>query len=264
MYTSPTISIVKWYRKPWGIILLLLLFFPIGLYLLWTYPEWSKKSKWIITGVTVVYVITMNQLFPSPRQPIQSNPSSSTVSEQVSEPQAEVNTDSETTNNEQSEEIQPEPTIALTFQESELTDTLVRDELGKVTGLSVMAVSELTSIRILDNGGTEDIEDDKIVELTYKPESVWDEKDIVQMTAMTMASVAEKLFQHPKIGFVRVVSQGDFTDQYGQTETSNAVRVGLKRSTAEKINWETFKDMVIVDYTKLFDIAEEQWMRLAI
>ena len=38
----------KWYQTEGGIIALLILFFPVGLYLMWQYPEWSKKTKWII------------------------------------------------------------------------------------------------------------------------------------------------------------------------------------------------------------------------
>ena len=38
------------------IILWLIFLFPIGLYFLWT-SEWSKKTKWIITGITVFLVI---------------------------------------------------------------------------------------------------------------------------------------------------------------------------------------------------------------
>ena len=41
----------KWYREPWVIIALLILFFPIGLYLMWRYAKWSPKAKWIVTGI---------------------------------------------------------------------------------------------------------------------------------------------------------------------------------------------------------------------
>jgi len=44
----------KWYQESSGVILLLLLFFPVGLYLMWKYTKWSIKAKWIITGVLVL------------------------------------------------------------------------------------------------------------------------------------------------------------------------------------------------------------------
>ena len=35
----------KWYERDGGIILILVLFFPIGLYLVWNKSDWSKKYK---------------------------------------------------------------------------------------------------------------------------------------------------------------------------------------------------------------------------
>ena len=35
----------KWYKKTWGIILCLILFFPVGLYLMCKYAEWNKGVK---------------------------------------------------------------------------------------------------------------------------------------------------------------------------------------------------------------------------
>lgn len=48
-----------WYKKPPAIIALLILFFPAGLFLMWKYAHWSKKTKWIVTGI-VVFVLVMS------------------------------------------------------------------------------------------------------------------------------------------------------------------------------------------------------------
>ena len=47
----------KWYQKQTGIIILLILFFPVGLYLMWKYQLWTKKSRWIVSGVLALLVI---------------------------------------------------------------------------------------------------------------------------------------------------------------------------------------------------------------
>jgi hypothetical protein len=39
-----------WYKKEPYIVVLLILFFPIGLYLMWRYAHWSRQAKWIVTG----------------------------------------------------------------------------------------------------------------------------------------------------------------------------------------------------------------------
>ncbi len=41
----------KWYQKSLGIIALLILFFPVGLFLMWNYAKWNKRIKWGITNI---------------------------------------------------------------------------------------------------------------------------------------------------------------------------------------------------------------------
>ena len=50
-------SELKWYQKPTSVIILLILFFPIGLYLMWKNELWTKPTRWIITGVIILLVL---------------------------------------------------------------------------------------------------------------------------------------------------------------------------------------------------------------
>ena len=49
---------MKWYQKTWAIILFLIIFFPIGLFLMWKYSNWSKSVKGIITGFFILAVLS--------------------------------------------------------------------------------------------------------------------------------------------------------------------------------------------------------------
>ena len=44
----------KWYQKTFGIILLLIFFFPIGLYLMWRYGKCNKTVKIVVTAALVI------------------------------------------------------------------------------------------------------------------------------------------------------------------------------------------------------------------
>lgn len=46
-----------WYVKKSVIITLLIVFLPLGLTLMWKFAHWSKKTKWVITGVTVLPIV---------------------------------------------------------------------------------------------------------------------------------------------------------------------------------------------------------------
>lgn len=48
---------MKWYQKTWAIILFLIIFFPVGLFLMWKYSSWNKIIKGVITGFFVLIFI---------------------------------------------------------------------------------------------------------------------------------------------------------------------------------------------------------------
>lgn len=48
---------LKWYQKKNGIIIVIILFFPVGLYLMWKHSDWSKKTKLIITTIFFIALI---------------------------------------------------------------------------------------------------------------------------------------------------------------------------------------------------------------
>jgi hypothetical protein len=48
----------KWYQKPTAVVLLLIFFFPVGLYLMWKHEVWSKTARWIISAVFALAVIS--------------------------------------------------------------------------------------------------------------------------------------------------------------------------------------------------------------
>ena len=47
----------KWYQKTWGVILLITLFFPIGLAVMWRHASWRVTTKALITGFFALAVL---------------------------------------------------------------------------------------------------------------------------------------------------------------------------------------------------------------
>lgn len=56
-------EIIHWYEKSWITILLLILFFPIGLFLMWQYRSWNKWLKISLTSVGLL-VVLLSWLLP--------------------------------------------------------------------------------------------------------------------------------------------------------------------------------------------------------
>lgn len=49
----------KWFQNSTAIILLLIFFFPVGLFLMWKYSNWKKSIKCVITVVIIIGVISV-------------------------------------------------------------------------------------------------------------------------------------------------------------------------------------------------------------
>ncbi len=60
----------KWYHTTFGIIVLLALFFPIGLYLMWRYTNWDMKLKWGITGFFGIMMLINSIMINSRPAPV--------------------------------------------------------------------------------------------------------------------------------------------------------------------------------------------------
>jgi len=66
----------KWYEKDKGIILLLIFFFPVGLYLVWKKSDWTKRNK-VFATVCVALMVGYAQTLPPPPAYSSSNSSHS-------------------------------------------------------------------------------------------------------------------------------------------------------------------------------------------
>lgn len=111
-----------WYKRTWGIVLLLIFFFPIGIYLMWKYANWHKYIK---IGVCVLIgAVAVASLF-SPNNGSEQDESSSIVdsTEPVTEETTELPTEAPT------EEITEAPTEAPTEEQTEA----VVEETAKLT-----------------------------------------------------------------------------------------------------------------------------------
>jgi len=126
-----------------------------------------------------------------------------------------------------------------------------------------------TALKNLSDTGHYVMEEDKITKITvsnFPDEGItvnvyvntgntWNEKDMVKMSAGTATEVMRRLFTNSKVNEVIFFTYADFIDQYGNTTNEKALHVGMKRETADKINWDEFENLVAQDYNNLFDIT---------
>lgn len=77
-----------WYTRNPVIILLLIIFFPAGLFLMWKYTKWNKKVKWAITGF-FAFILFIGAITPDSKEIKQQSGVASTPAPVVSEEKQE-------------------------------------------------------------------------------------------------------------------------------------------------------------------------------
>lgn len=96
----------KWYQANSGIIALLFLFFPAGLYLMWKYSPWPKKTRWFVTGVVVVLLLISSIFNLAGLEPTEVNESSSEEKKQVQGQEVNKETESSSYKEERKQALQ--------------------------------------------------------------------------------------------------------------------------------------------------------------
>ena len=129
----------KWYQTSAGIIALLILFFPAGLYLMWKYADWNRKAKWIVTGgVVILFLISSAQNSSKNTQPGQSNQQ---AVQSTKAPQQEVTQPTKTT-----EVITPAPT-KVTVKATNTPAPIQTKQSAPVSGVTVSQKNALKSAK---------------------------------------------------------------------------------------------------------------------
>ncbi len=190
----------KWYRTNIGTGALLLFFFPVGLYLLWSNPEWSKKSKWIATAITAVMIMIAV-----------SSPKSGTTTEQAVSSPAPVA--SETT----------AATATPTPQPQTMNDKLMsatKTAMGKNEGYSV-AYDETT----------------KTATLTAEPREAWDDSAYVRSGYTALVKFGTEAFKIDGVDNVSVEAKVAGTDGYGKDFVDTGIILTMPKTEFVKYDW---------------------------
>ena len=99
-----------------------------------------------------------------------------------------------------------------------------------------------------------------IVDVFFNPGFVWDETDLVNQTARNAVNAMEILFTNPGIDKIWFWAETAMIDAKGNESDVNVVNVALTKENAADINWPKFKEMVVTDYQKLFNIADDSFI----
>lgn len=215
----------KWYKNPIAIIALLILFFPIGLFLMWKYANWNKAVKWVVTGVFALLVV-----------------SSATSSK---------NTKTESTT--QTNSPQSQQQIATPQPKKEVKPLTTTDKLW---------VALDNSMKTRDGYTVEYDESSKTASVTKTSTDFWDETSMVRGSFTTLVKFGTEAFKIDGVDAVRVVTRSEFTDQYGKKGIEDAVRIIMNKSEFSKFDWNNLKYQSV--YSQIKNASEGFYIHPAV
>ena len=264
----------RWYQEPWAIIALLLLFFPVGLYLMWRYAAWDQRAKWAVTGVFAVLIVvaavsgtvgdggdgddesrtvadsTAAEASPTgqPAEAATEFPTPAPTELPTQSP-AGVATDVPT---EEPTEVPTETPLPSWEDGASITEENVRAALEDADEM-IRSENLGNPTRIVAGGG--------IVIVEYKADSILGETDLLTVAAQTSYSAMRALFMNPLVESVSVNVLADWTDQYGATQEEQTTSANLTRNTVDgRIDWDGLQDLVYGDNKHFFCIADDYYI----
>lgn len=207
-----------WYKSTGGIIALLVLFFPAGIFLMWKYSNWKMWLKVALSVVAAIIVISAmsSSGSSSTSSTSSSNSTHETTAKSVSEPTAT-----------------PKP---LTMQ----------DKLYKITD-SLQLQRDATKISYDASTGK--------VMVTYNIAKHWGDTHLGDLTPVSLlntevndyVSFAGQMFKLDGITTVGADYQTSFTDQYGNAKLDDAWKFSMDKTTFDKFNWKNLENQPIFD-----------------
>ena len=119
---------VPFYKKTWFIILALILFFPLGLVLMWIFSGWNKVPKWIVAGVFAIFI--MASAFSDPEEIDDSVASEDkSTEEQAESPMEEEPVEEEESIEDETEPVEEESTEKESVEEESVPEEETTEEL---------------------------------------------------------------------------------------------------------------------------------------
>jgi len=209
---SDKVGSTPWYKKWWGALLVLIFFYILGPYLIWTKTNWNNPTKIITSGVLILLFFV--GLFSSPDY------DTSTSSNSSNDGQREV---------EKTEDIEVVEEVNLT--EEELIERIIRNVLKGQNNMGSEYIREIKFVEQITGGLGVFIEynaDDNLT-MNLRKRSI----------EGNMADIYSALYKSEyDIDTVSIMAYFPLVDKYGNEDYGVVYKTYLDKAEAEKINWE--------------------------
>lgn len=162
------------------------------------------------------------------------------------------------------QEAKPTKTQAKKFdwKTAEVTKATVKQALKSEKGPEVIEYDidypkNITKVEVYDNAVKPG---KKNVFVYYRAGTVWDETDMVERAGGTALKVFGVLYKNPAVEDAVVFASTKMTDEYGNTQEENVVKITFTREIASKVNWDGLAKRHASDPGNVYRIAQNYYI----
>lgn len=205
----------KWYTKTLWIAVLLVFFFPVGLFLMWKYSNWNKFVKW---GITIFFGLVILGSATTPASKTES------ITETKPTPTTSI----------------AQPTVQPT-EKPVVTSTPQPAKPFTMTERVWIAIDKAFGTRKDYAAGYSTTEKTAILTMTVN--EAWDESALVRATYTSLVKYGREVFKLPDVNSVEIIAKTTFTDKYGKDNVEKAVDIVMSKTEFQKFNWDNLRYM---------------------
>ncbi|MEC1507114.1 hypothetical protein P9D42_15850 [Bacillus haynesii] len=229
------------YKSNWFTVLMLIVFFPVGLILMWANKKWTATTRIVVSIVIVILAIVGY----STRDNQTGNIAASSESAVKEEKKDSSNSKQESKENVEKAEKEKEKKekSSSASETKEDPDKLSKESLikdvqklvGKKSG-DKQKVSKVDLISTADDNNRPK----KTVNITLNGSDNLTSKMIKQGMFMDAEKIFPKVFENKEVERVILIWNFPLVDVKGNSKSEKVLSIQLERKTNEEINWENF------------------------
>lgn len=276
-----------WWQQEGAIAWALILFFPLGIFMMWRYAPWRNRFKWLwsaAAAIVILFIVAgavggretkdssnraeMPDLAPTtPQTGTVAAPTMTTqelayvqaVATQEGE-RAQVTTIAaeQTKAAQPTETPEPTPMPKLSWENGPVTEETVRKALDDLDDLGLgrpdINSDNVTFLSVIDAEGF-------VVAIEFRPGEALSETDFLTIAGESTLVAMAKLFGNPQVQRVKVSAMADLVDAFGNESMQVVTTATINRATANRINWQGLASRQSSDNKHVFCIADEYAIR---
>lgn len=207
----------EWYRKPWGVVMAVLLLPFFAIWYAWAKSKWSKNVKIGVTTVAGIFVIIA----------LASSSGKKTETKTASQP---VVNQTATTQTKPAEQKQAQPA-----QATPAKPLTTQDKLWQAVDVGLKSRKGI-NISYDTSDPT-----DRIAFIEHTNASPFDAQSFIRQSFTILVLFGQEAFKIDGVDSVNVQNKTNFTDQYGNKKLDNGVTIDMHKADFNKFNWNNLK-----------------------